>query len=440
MSVFAAASLDIRSVYHEINQTLFPEPLHAIGRALNAPEDEDESCSIQVHETDEGYRIFYVNEIVESPQGQKYRVIDLLGSGTFSYAVKCEDITNPGCFVAIKVIKNIPVYRAAGLQEVKVHGMMTKAPTHKGKKFVMEPITDFEMDGHVCIVEPLMARSLFEGLPQTTQALESLDQIRSLMRQLLETLTFVHATGIIHCDIKPDNVLMANEDSDEIRLIDFGSAMTVLGSHQQYIQSRFYRSIEVMLGLPVGVQIDLWSVGCMAAEMFLDFAIFACESENDSVPCIVGMLGDIPDSIVGIASSWRKFYDMTPFGFHLKTDPTDALLNKHLYGQIFRDTGMLRLHDLVVSRYTLDTETEIAAVNAFDHFVRALLTYDPMRRLTAEAALSHPFITGEAFTETWQAPPPRKKQPPTIPAVRKPMSTGFTPVDGSQPNDFLALM
>jgi serine/threonine protein kinase len=155
---------------------------------------------------------------------------------------------------------------------------------------------------------------------------------------------------------------------------------------------------------------------------------------------MVGMLGEIPDQMISAASSWRKFYDMTPYGFALTTDPTDALVNKHLYAQVFKESGILRLHDLILARYTLSTDDEIMAVNAFDHFVRALLAFDPLRRLTAEAALAHPFITREPFTEAWQAPPVRKKSFGAPPPTLKPIATGYTPVDPSVANDFLALM
>jgi dual specificity protein kinase YAK1 len=437
MTVFEDISFSIRAIYHEINPSLFPPPDNLLGRALNAPEEDPEGAVEE--ETDDGYRVFSVNEILSDPDNHHYRVIDLLGNGTFSYAVKCEDLARPSEFLAIKVLKNIPIYHAAGLQEVRLHDLLARAPDHPGKRYCVMPVGHFEINQHICIVEPLMSRSLFEGLPQCQYALDSLRQIRSIIAQLLQTLAFLHVNGVIHCDIKPDNVLFLSEDSDEIRLIDFGSATTVLGSHQAYIQSRFYRSIEVMIGLPVGCQIDLWSVGCMAAELFMDFAIFACESETDSVPCIVGMLGEIPDSILAVASNWRKFFDMTPSGYQLKADPTDALLNKHLYASVFRDSGVLTLSELIMSRYPLATEEETMTVTAFSHFVHALLAYDPMRRLTADSALGHPFITGEPFSESWQAPAAKKK--PQMPApAKKPLSDGIVPVDLSKAADFLSLM
>jgi dual specificity protein kinase YAK1 len=318
--------------------------------------------------------------------------------------------------------------------------MLARAPPHPGKKNVMMPITHFEIDRHICIVEPLMSRSLFEGLPEARKPRQSLAQIQTVIAQLLETLAFLHANRIVHCDVKPDNVLIVSEGLGDIRLIDFGSAMAEHGSHQQYIQSRFYRSIEVMLGLSVNTQIDLWSVGCMAAEWFLDFAIFASESEEDSVPCIVGMLGDIPDYLLMKSTGWRKFYELTlDDGFRLKVRPDVALMNRHLYHSIFKNSGLMKLNDLLLAKFHLDDEEDAVAVKCFSHFVHSLLTYDPKRRITAEEALLHPFITGEKFSDTYRRPESRKtRHPGGYSHAREP--SRVTPKNPLSTIDFLSLI
>jgi dual specificity protein kinase YAK1 len=152
------------------------------------------------------------------------------------------------------------------------------------------------------------------------------------------------------------------------------------------------------------------------------------------------MLGEIPDSLLTVSSCWRKFYDMTPSGFQLKLDPTEALMDKHLYAAILKESNATKLSDLLRLKFELNTEEETTAVNCFIHLVLSLLAYDPIRRLTAETALGHPFITGKPFRETWQpaAPPKRKIQPESAP--KRSASAGIATVDALKPVDFLSLM
>ena len=82
-------------------------------------------------------------------------------------------------------------------------------------------------------------------------------------------------------DLKPENILLSNATSGEIKLIDFGSACFENRTVYSYIQSRFYRSPEVVLGSTYNVSIDMWSLGCVAAELFLGLPLFPGASEHD---------------------------------------------------------------------------------------------------------------------------------------------------------------
>lgn len=85
--------------------------------------------------------------------------------------------------------------------------------------------------------------------------------------------------SIIHCDLKPENILLASTGQGggslgQLKLIDFGSACFEGRTFFSYIQSRFYRSPEVLLGLSYNGAIDMWSFGCVAAELFLGLPLF----------------------------------------------------------------------------------------------------------------------------------------------------------------------
>ena len=87
--------------------------------------------------------------------------------------------------------------------------------------------------------------------------------------------------NIIHCDLKPENVLLKNPNKSGIKLIDFGSSCFQNERIYTYIQSRFYRAPEIILGIPYTVGIDIWSFACILAELYSGYPIFPGENEND---------------------------------------------------------------------------------------------------------------------------------------------------------------
>ena len=85
---------------------------------------------------------------------------------------------------------------------------------------------------------------------------------------------------IIHCDLKPENILLKEPNKSGIKIIDFGSSTFHDERVYTYIQSRFYRAPEIMLGIPYDCAIDMWSFGCIVSEMLLGFPLFANEAST----------------------------------------------------------------------------------------------------------------------------------------------------------------
>ena len=154
------------------------------------------------------------------------------------------------------------------------------------------------------------------------------------MVQLLDALAMLDELDIVHSDIKPENVLMAEfSASDRIKLIDFGSACFSRGQAFLYLQSRFYRSPEVLLGLPY-VQcsvpafasplppvtsptwvhrfdpaIDMWSLGCIAVELFHGLPLFPGRSQFNQLQRICELLGYPPDWMLLVARNTRMYFN-----------------------------------------------------------------------------------------------------------------------------------
>lgn len=91
--------------------------------------------------------------------------------------------------------------------------------------------------------------------------------LQSIAIQCLEALQFLHGLGLIHCDLKPENILVKSYSRCEVKVIDLGSSCFETDHLCAYVQSRSYRAPEVILGLPYDKKIDMWSLGCILAEL-----------------------------------------------------------------------------------------------------------------------------------------------------------------------------
>jgi dual specificity protein kinase YAK1 len=91
--------------------------------------------------------------------------------------------------------------------------------------------------------------------------------------------------------VEPENVLLYRSNVAQVKVIDFSSACREHETTYSYVQSRFYRSPEILLGLNYTSAIDIWSVGCIVAELFLGLPLFPGTNEFDQIFRIVELLG-----------------------------------------------------------------------------------------------------------------------------------------------------
>lgn len=190
----------------------------------------------------------------------------------------------------------------------------------------------------------------------------ALSEVKTMVKQLLEAVHAMHEQWIVHRDLKTSNLLLSNRG--EIKVADFGLARRLgspaVGKLTPTVVTLWYRAPEVLLGDDIyGFPLDLWSVGCIFAELLMGEPLFPAKTEIDMLDRIFRLLG-FPSE-----QEWPDF-KRKPHANKIKTHPYYV----NMLDDKFRDLLSPLGRDLL-SR---------------------LLCFDPSRRITPEIALAHPFF------------------------------------------------
>jgi len=196
--------------------------------------------------------------------------------------------------------------------------------------------------------------------------------LQKVASQILEALTFIHDLGLIHCDLKPENVLIKSYSRCEVKVIDFGSSCFTSDHLSSYVQSRSYRAPEVILGCPYDQKIDLWSLGCILAELYSGKVLF----QNNSVPTLmarlIGIIGPISKEMLKKGRFVHKYFTSTYVLYEVKEGTSTV---EYIYPK----------KSSLKKRIKADDED-------FLDLLSQLLKVNPKERPTAEQALQHPWI------------------------------------------------
>ncbi|WOO86187.1 DYRK-family kinase pom1 [Vanrija pseudolonga] len=310
----------------------------------------------------------------------RYEVISVLGKGSFGQVVHCRDHKTGGS-VAVKIIRNKKRFHAQALVEVKILQQIVEWDP-EDRHFMVKMTDHFYFRGHLCIVTELLSINLYELIKANQFCGFSTAVIRRFTTQMLSSLMLMRQHRIVHCDLKPENILLRHPAKSGIKVIDFGSSCHESEKVYTYIQSRFYRSPEVILGMNYAMAIDMWSLGCILAELYTGYPIFPGENEHEQLACIMEVLG-IPDS---------------------------SLINKASRRKLFFDTaGAPRPFVNAKGKRRRPGTRSLASVlkcndELFVDFIAKCLTWDPDKRLKPQPAMRHPWILAG-----------RRRQPPPPP-------------------------
>lgn len=237
-----------------------------------------------------------------------YEVLDFLGRGTFGQVVKCwKRGTNE--IVAIKILKNHPSYARQGQIEVSI---LARLSTENADEYnFVRAYECFQHRNHTCLVFEMLEQNLYDFLKQNKFSPLPLKVIRPILQQVATALKKLKSLGLIHADLKPENIMLVDpvRQPYRVKVIDFGSASHVSKTVcSTYLQSRYYRAPEIILGLPFCEAIDMWSLGCVIAELFLGWPLYPGALEYDQIRYISQTQGLPGEQLLNVGTKSTRFF------------------------------------------------------------------------------------------------------------------------------------
>nr|XP_043874600.1 homeodomain-interacting protein kinase 1-like [Solea senegalensis] len=325
-----------------------------------------------------------------------YRVQSFLGQGTFGTVAKYVRI-NDMKSVAIKMMNTDDNYVQAELEVAALKRLQSLNPDRCN---IVRWYEDFVDQGHLCLVFEHLDTSLFDYMKERQFHPLPLKHIRPIVHQLANALHHLKAAKIIHADLKLENVMLVNQQQEpfRVKVIDFGLSAPESGhAVGSYVQSRPYRSPEVILGLTLSWTIDMWSLGCIAAFLYLGHLLYFGNSEYDVIRNITQVQGQPPDRLLSAGCKTDCFFQRNGnYLWKLKTPE-----------QFQRETGITAtkpmsnfssLNDLLHTRLLsshrgTDRYPEKKDVCMFVDMLKEMLQLDVAKRITPLQLMQHQFTS-----------------------------------------------
>ncbi|KAE8707469.1 Cyclin-dependent kinase G-2 [Hibiscus syriacus] len=293
----------------------------------------------------------------------EYERLNKISEGTYGIVYRAKD-KKTGEIVALKKEKILGGrdleeygFPVTSLREINILASFLHPSIVKVKEVVV--------DDHdsVYMVMEYMEHDL-KWLMDSMKRQFSTSDVKSLMLQLLEGVKYLHDNWVLHRDLKTSNLLLNNQG--ELKICDFGMARlygSPLKPYTTKVVTQWYRAPELLLGAKkYSTAVDMWSVGCIMAELLTKEPVFKGTNEIDQLRKIFDTLG-VPNEKI-----WPGFSELPG---------AKANYSKQLY-------NLLRKKFPVASF----TGSAVLSDAGFD-LLNRLLTYDPEKRITADDALNH---------------------------------------------------
>uniref|UniRef100_A0A8D0KTR8 Protein kinase domain-containing protein n=1 Tax=Strix occidentalis caurina TaxID=311401 RepID=A0A8D0KTR8_STROC len=272
-----------------------------------------------------------------------------------------------GEVVAIKILKKKRYHGRVVKKELKLLQALRGVDTEESH--IVRFLESFADGACTYLVFELLEQNLRDFQKKNNFLPLPVRHIRTITVQLLAALLKLKELSTIHADLKPENIMLVDHARYpfHVKLVDFGSACTLTEAchiKQPYIQTRFYRAPEILLGLPFCEKVDVWSLGCVMAELHLGWPLYPGINEYDQVRYICSTLGAPGEEMVKPVERRRYVFS--------SLDQLEAL-------------------------------AEHCDLRGMVALLKTMLTWDSQERITPSAALEHPFISLQQVKSSFEA-------------------------------------
>lgn len=307
---------------------------------------------------------------MSSKQILNYYIGKEVGRGAFGKVYV--GMNNNSDRVAIKEIKNEPRFKAAAIREIQILKQLKENKLEEN--YIINFKEAFVNLGIQYMVFEYMDRNLYHYYKNNS--IPYVDVI-NIFYELTKGLEYIHSQNIIHCDLKPENI-MINRDSMKIKIIDFGSAI-YSGTDKKhfYIQSRYYRAPEIVYCIgQITCAIDIWSLGCIIYEILFRKPLFPATDKNDLLYLFTTLLG-IPDlGAYFISPEYNK-----NFVFSIGCNQYMRRHTKKVYETVDKEGLMLKLNK--------EIDIKLEYKDALIELLQSIITYDYKNRITPTKILEN---------------------------------------------------
>lgn len=291
-----------------------------------------------------------------------YEEIDVIGNGAYGTVFKAKDPRNEGSWVAIKRIKIQNTEEGMPMSAIREIALLKQLENYEHPNIVrlldVRHAQQSPTEIRLMLVFEYIDQDLSTYLQRCPSPGLGPERIRDLMLQLLNGVDFLHAHRIVHRDLKPQNILVTSQG--QLKLADFGLARVYAFQMAltSVVVTLWYRAPEVILQDTYATPVDMWSCGCIFAELFNRRPLFCGQSEIDQLTKIFDALG-LPRE-----QDWPENVTLPYHSF--KAKPPQPI--NHLIPEIDSDARDL---------------------------LEKLLIFNPHNRITAHDSLQHPYFKDE---------------------------------------------
>ncbi|XP_023807592.1 homeodomain-interacting protein kinase 1-like [Oryzias latipes] len=312
-----------------------------------------------------------------------YKILEFLGEGSFGKVAKCSKLGSPECY-AIKIMN----CSREGQKEFKM--MKLIKDLDPDENHLIKMFERFTFQGMTCIVFELLDVSLIDSYKRDSSTRTHLCLIRVIAQQMLKALKALKGIGVTHCDIKLDNIMFAERDSANVKLIDFGLAVeTKKLSTGTEIQITPFRAPEVILGLPLDDSVDMWALGVVLASVYFGNYPFPCDTEYETIRAMVQIFG-LPEAEVLHKAKYKAPHFTRDNGHWRLCTPEEYTEST---GEQVEKDHVINLDAVIHEHQHIFDDHDEDDHRAFIDLLKSMLEVNPQNRITPSQALQHDFIT-----------------------------------------------